>query len=343
MYKSIVADGDKYRKDFIDGIMSYVNRKNKEGFENRESFMPPETFGDKIEEYRKQYVEMLGINNFDFEDCPEPEMSFLGEDSDCKIYRVVVYITKEVPFSGLLMIPHGILKAPLVIAQHGGGGTPELCSDMNGKNNYNRIVRRLLQKGVVVFAPQLLLWNCEEEIDTQPIHNIVYNRRIVDNELKRFGASITALEIKGIMNSITYLSGLECVESDKIGMTGISYGGYFTLHTMAADVRIKAGYSNACFNDRNKYSWFDWCYKNSCNMFHDAEVAALCAPRKLYVAVGKEDVVFDYKTAICEAERVEKYYSALGCADNYQFVAWQGAHTVASTDEGFDFMFSAFK
>ncbi len=342
-YQDIVVNGDKYRKNYIDGIKAFINRKNCEGYKSREDFMPVECFAEKIEEYRKQYIKMLGIEKFDFEGCPESEMIFLDEDSDCRIYRVVVYVTKEIPFSGILMIPHGTPKAPLVIAQHGGGGTPELCSDMNGKNNYNKMVRRLLKKGAVVFAPQLLLWNYTEIIETQPLHNIAYDRRTMDNELKRFGASITALEIKGIMNSITFLSKLECVEEENIGMVGISYGGYFTLHTMAADTRIKAGYSNACFNDRNKYSWFDWCYKNSANTFQDAEVAALCAPRKLYVAVGKEDELFDYNTSIPEGERVRKYYSSLGCADNYCFLVWQGGHTLTSSDEGFDFMFSAFK
>jgi len=343
MYKSIIDDGDRYRKKYVEGLTSFVKRKNHEGYQNREAFMPPETFADNIELYRKQYIEMLGINQFESETHPEPEMSLIGEDADCQIYRVVVYISEEIPFNGLLMIPHGVAKAPLVIAQHGGGGTPELCSDMNGKNNYNRMVRRLLEKGMIVFAPQLLLWNYEEIVDTRPLHHIIYDRRGIDNELKRFGTSITALEIKGIMESITFLSGLDCVEEENIGMVGISYGGYFTLHTMAADVRIKAGYSNACFNDRNQYSWSDWCYKNSGNLFQDAEVAALCAPRKLYVAVGIEDVVFDYKTAIPEGKRVEKYYSAFSCADHFRFDVWQGGHTVISSDEGFEFMFSAFK
>lgn len=82
---------------------------------------------------------------------------------------------------------------------------------------------------------------------------------------------------------------------------------------------------------------------NSANTFHDAEVAALCAPRKLYVAVGKEDTVFDYQSAIPEAERVKKYFASAGCPENFAFTAWDGGHTVPDNDEGFDFMFSAFK
>ena len=201
----------------------------------------------------------------------------------------------------------------------------------------------MLAHGACAFAPQLLLWNCDPKVTLQPVHDIPHQRRSVDYDLKRFGTSITALEIKGIMNAITFLSTLPFIDGEKIGMTGISYGGYFTLHTMAADTRIKAGLSNACFNDRNAYPWGDWTYPNCANTFHDAEVAGLCAPRRLYVTVGKTDTLFDYQKAIPESERVRKYFDAFGCPESFVFEAWDGGHTIPSSDECIDFMFSAFK
>ncbi len=343
MYEDIIQDGDKARKAYKEGIDAFLLRLEKESYAKREAFMPAEGFPEKIEIYRQKYIEMLGIDRIPSEETHAPSLTYVGEDADAKIYRVSVFITREIPMQGLLFVPHGIEKVPLIIAQHGGGGTPELCSDMNGKNNYNRMVRRLLGKGVAVFAPQLLLWNQGERLETQPSHPIPYKRIPADQNLKRFGMSITALEIRGIMNSITYLSSLPFIEREKIAMMGISYGGYFTLHTMAADPRIKAGFSNACFNDRNTYPWFDWSYPNSANTFHDAEVAALCAPRRLYIAVGREDAVFTYKTAIPEAERVKKYFEAFGSPENYVFLLWEGGHTLPSEDDGIDFILSALK
>ena len=125
-------------------------------------------------------------------------------------------------------------------------------------------------------------------------------------------------------------------------MTGISYGGYFTLHTMAAEPRIKVGYSNACFNNRDRYPVFtDWSYQNSGNRFQDAEVAALCAPRKLFLSVGTKDPVFDYRFAIPEAERIKDYYKAFGREEHLVFSVWEGGHTASDSDEGFDFLFRA--
>lgn len=341
MYQDIVKSGDEARRAYAEGIDAFIKRLDGEGYAKREAGMPVGDFPARIEEHRQRYIKMLGIDRLPTEGLPASALVRVGEDADAVIYRATVYITPEIPMQGLLFVPHGIKKAPLVIAQHGGGGTPELCSDMNGKNNYNHLTRRFLARGAVIFAPQLLLWNKGEPKETQPSHPIVYNRIEIDKDLKRYGLSITALEIRGIMNAITYLSSLPFVEADKVGMTGLSYGGYFTLYTMAADTRIKVGFSNACFNDRNAYPWADWSYKGSGNRFHDAEVAALCAPRSLFIAVGKEDKVFTYQTVLPEAERVGKYFEAFGCPERYRFLLWEGGHTLPDDDEGIDFLFSA--
>ena len=139
---------------------------------------------------------------------------------------------------------------------------------------------------------------------------------------------------------VVSFSGMEEIDADRVAMIGLSYGGYFTLHTMAADTRIKAGYCAGVFNDRDVYDWADWSYKGSALSFQDAEVAALCAPRKLYVQVGMKDQVFDYHSAITEAERVGDYFKSFGKADHFQFNVWEGGHTIGDDDKGYDFLFS---
>ena len=342
MYEHIIKEGDAARLQYRDGIKSYIQRLTAEAVDVRERAMPLTDFAERIEEHRARYVAMLGLDRIADEGAPAPTLVRVGEDEDAVIYRATVYITPEIPQYGLLFVPHGATRLPLIVAQHGGGGTPELCSDMNGQNNYAHMVRRVLRRGAVVYAPQLLLWNYKDECPTAPIHAIPHHRIEMDKDLKRFGQSITALEIRGIMNAITYLSGLAFVDEDRIGMVGLSYGGYFTLHTMAADTRIKAGFSNACFNDRNAYPWHDWTYRDSANSFHDAEVAALCAPRRLYVAVGKTDAVFDYAPSIAESERAARYFKAAGCPEHFVFHLWEGGHTLPPDDEGIEHMFSAF-
>lgn len=334
--------GNPYRKDYVSSIENYIKALQDASAEIRENFMPTKDFLENIELYREKYKNMLGepLASYKAGVCPEAEEIDVGEDDLCTIKRVVVYALSGFKFYGMIFIPKKRKeKAPLVIAQHGGGGTPELCSDINGKNNYSHMLRRVVQRGAVAFAPQLLLWNCGKEGETVRSYDVQYNRGDVDFKLKQLGGSIQALEIFCILRCIDYMQNKSYIDSEKIGMIGLSYGGFYTVYTMAADTRIKCGYSCSAYNDRYFHFRTDWSWKNSGNTFLDGEVAALCAPRRLTIEVGKADPVFDYKTAEKTFPTTEKYYEAAGKRENLRCVVWDGSHTVNSDDSGYDFMF----
>ena len=339
--EEMIRQNDECRKAYRDGIAAYIERLNSEGHQKREAFMPPASFFPHIEEYRQKYIRMLGLDRLESDSLPLPTLTLISEEEAVDIYRLTLAVTPEIPRFGLLFVPRGTKAAPLVIAQHGSGGTPELCADLHGPNKYAHMVRRALDRGAVVFAPQLLLWNHAAEKPHQRTHPLPFDRNHTDKDLKRFGSSITALEIRGIMNAITYLASLSFVDADKIGMVGHSYGGYFTLCTMAADTRIKAGFSGGVFNDRNRHCGFDWGYKDAANTFQDAEIAALCAPRKLFVTVGEKDELFNVSSAKEEAARAKRYFEGAGCPQNFAFSTWEGEHAFPDSDEGFAFLFSA--
>lgn len=338
IYEENPSSANCYRQEYADSIERYISRLEEKSYKNREQFMPSQNFAENIESYRSKYIEMLGAPLIGYKSSiPKVKSEYTASDDVCKIYRLSIETMDDFFFYGMLMVPLTVKKAPLVIAQHGGYGTPELCSDMNGRNNYNHMVQRLLERDIVVFAPQLLIWNSQKVIETAPLYDVKYDRDETDKKLKHYGSSITALEIYNIKRSIDYLETLDFVDADSIGMMGLSYGGFFTLYTMAADTRIKSGYSCGCFNDRVKFSTVDWTWKNSGNTYHDAEVAGLCAPRRLYLEVGKSDEVFDYHYAVDEAQRVTKYFKALNAEDNLCFNVWNGGHKVNSEDDGFNF------
>lgn len=332
------AAADDYRRDYAEGIAAYIRKRNEECKNERRRFMPPEELVKNPEFYRQKFMDMLGVKPFQLPTSKPVEITYTGSDEVCRIYRMRVPVMDEIPFYAMLLIPHCVkTPMPLVIAQHGGGGTPELCCDMNGDNNYSHMVQRVLARGNAVLAPQLMLWSMTETA-AQRAHNVPHDRNKTDTDLKRFGSSITGLEICGIRKALDYVCEREEIDADRIAMIGLSYGGYFTLYTMAADVRIKAGYCAGAFNDRDIYDWNDWSYKESALTFQDAEAAALCAPRRLYVQVGKEDGVFDYHSAILEAERIREYYDAFGASEHFKFDVWDGGHTISGHDEGYNFI-----
>jgi hypothetical protein len=78
---------------------------------------------------------------------------------------------------------------PLVICQHGGYGTPELVCGLHGDNHYDDIVWRMVEKQVVVFLPQMLLWReAEEDQDCFPGYGLHYKRVKIDAQFKQVGS-----------------------------------------------------------------------------------------------------------------------------------------------------------
>ncbi len=337
IYCDSLAAGNDHRQGYVSGIESFIEHQNEIAKGGRTEFMPPLGFAKNPEKWRQELIAMLGINNIPKGPTPPPVITPIGEDDLCKIYSIQVYITPEIPFFALLLTPHGTAKTPLVVCQHGGGGAPELLCGFCGKNNYGFAAQRLLNLGAAVLAPQLMLWSLEEHETTRNF-KVQYNRARIDTKLRTLGITLTGLEVTGIMRCINFATTIPKIDKNKIGMAGLSYGGYFTIYTMAVDKRIKAGLSAGCFNDRSKYPWQDTTYFGSALRFGDAEVAALCAPRPLYIAVGKEDTVFDYRTAPPEAERTAAYYKAFGKPQNFRFDLWDGEHRFPETDEGFKFL-----
>lgn len=103
---------------------------------------------------------------------------------------------------------------------------------------------------------------------------------------------------------------------------------------------ITAGYSAAIFNDRLRYNWHDMVWRDSAAHFLDAEVAGLCAPRHLWIEVGKTDPVFDWTPIPAVFDEAQSYYDAQSVPDAIHLNLWDGGHTITDTDDGMDFLFA---
>lgn len=331
--------GNSYRKDYLDSINRFIRKKHDESSVCRDEFMGK--ISENREEYRKAFVNMIGQPVSPYPNyVPKAKCEHMGKDDFCDIYRLQIETMPDFWFYGIFMVPFGAKKAPLVIAQHGGGSTPEICSEFLGESNYNFFTKRALEKGMAVFVPQLLLW--QFNIDTGEKKGDIgnpFDRADIDRKLKHLGFSITGLEVFCIRRSIDYINSLNYIDENRTAMMGLSYGGYFSLYTAAADTRIKSIYGAGFFNDRTKIAFEDWKYDNSANTFCDAEIAALCVPRRLQIDVGKSDPVFDYTSSIEEAKRAEKYYEESNASQNFRFSLWDGGHRFDESENGFDFFF----
>ncbi|MBQ4526907.1 MAG: dienelactone hydrolase family protein [Clostridia bacterium] len=317
--------GNEYRQEYLNGINNIVNVLRKNADETR--INRRSDILNNVDFYRKKLGEMLGYplnKSFDTDDIPNIKKTFVAKDGMISIYRVQIEVLKDLWFYGLYFEHDDNNKHPLVICQHGGMGTPEICSSLFDSSNYNNMTKRVLSYGVNAFAPQLLLWHSNT-------YGIDYDRREIDQSLKQVGSSITAIEVYAIMKSINYFCSLHQIDTSKIGMVGLSYGGFYTLFTTACDTRIKAALSSSFYNNRYEHNWSDWVWQNSAGEFLDSEVALLVYPRYLSIVVGNDDPLF-------KAESAKKEFDSMMelCNKNHEWIKFdifEGVHEFPTQED----------
>ncbi len=332
IYTEPLSASEPMRKAYVESMAHAIDLLRSKAEEERLRHVTPKAMVTHREALRQELISLLGIQRcrdvFGIA-APRVDCEGIGTDRLCELERMTLHIADGVLFTGLLLTPHTHeKKMPLAVMTHGGGGSPELCCDLLGVNNYGGVARKLLARGYAVFAPRLLLWNlsprlCESNI---PMYETKYDRKARDNDLKQAGTSLAGFEIYCITRALDHLLAREDMDENRCGMLGLSYGGFYTLYTMACDTRIKTGWAAAFFNDRLRYNWQDFVWQGSASRFLDPEAVGLCAPRSLILDVGKADTVFDYTSAEPLFERTKAFYEAARASSHLTVKLWEGEH-----------------
>ena len=327
-----------FRKTYDEGLKKLVENRRAECDRLRAERMSPANIAADREMYRAEYIDLLGWPLNAYEEYRRTPMAVKkiphGENDFAVIWQMQFEVLPELWFYGLFFEHKNKSEdLPFVICQHGGLGTPEVVSGVLGETyNYNNLLERAARygTGANTFAPGLYLWSDD--------YGPKKDRSAMDNALKQLGGSIAALEVYAIRRTLDWFMDEGIAREGHIGMIGLSYGGSYTLLTAAAEPRITAAYSSCQYNDRYLYNWSDWIWKGSA-MFLDAEMAALVAPRALYLEEGDSDELFDDKTFLAECERAVPFFEAAGAREKLSFRAFAGTHELDKADDGYDFVF----
>lgn len=338
LYTEEEQTGNSYRAVYLAETLKFIKQEKKRAAAVRARWFAPDyssenAYAASMTEYRKTLSSMLGLDYF--ERFPRPgapaEISPVAEDALSRIFRVRIPVLPGLFLYGLLF-RIGEEKRPLVIVQHGGQGTPELCAGFFGSENYHDIVRRFLRKGVHVFAPQLMLYNTTR-------FGPKFDRPVMDVTLRQLGTSVTALHVFEIIRAIDWLETQPYVLEKQIGMAGLSYGGLYTMLTTAMDFRVHAAYIAGIFNDRIRYNdRVDMTMQGQADKLTDAEIAGMICPRPLFIEAGRSDDLFAFDTAEREAGRAARWYGRLGLESRFCFRAFDGTHEFGPDDAGIDFI-----
>jgi len=338
LYTEVPDAGNLHRTALLREVEALLASRQRLAERNRSDYFNPDessatAYEASLVGYREKLIELMGwpLRGESGEGVPSSREEFVAEDSLGRISRMWIEVLPGVNLYGLFFCPQGEGPHPFVIAQHGGQGTPELASGFFGSANYNNMIRRILKRGYAVFAPQLILWNTEK-------YGPDHQKLILDKKFKQVGGSMAALQIYELKRALDYFSAREDIDADRIGMVGLSYGGFYTLFTSALDTRIKVVVSSGFFNDRTMYPFDDWVWFDVANHFTDPEVASMVCPRPLFLEVGREDALFDVNHARPLVDAISKRYQALNRAEHFEYHEHPGVHEFNKSDEGLEFL-----
>ena len=238
----------------------------------------------------------------------------------------------------ILAFPVGASKdrpAPLIIAQHGIGSGPE--TTFEDGDSYHAYAKALLDAGFAVLAPLNL--------------RSIERRNHIERLCRMANTSIPGIELARVQHLLDIVLADPRIDSERVGMWGVSLGGMATMFWMPLEPRIKAGIVSAWFNERRnkmvvsdeRYSCFmdtteDYVFVSGwLTEFSDDDVVSMICPRPLQIQHGKKDGIAYWPQVVEEYERATVHYKKLQIGDRLDLVMHDGGHE-AIVDEGVAFL-----
>ncbi len=290
----------------------------------RPDYSSPAAYTASTRKLRQAFCQSMGYPPPGQPDKEAPSFVKIGEDSIGVYYRAKISVLPAVHAEGIYIVPKAAKgRVPLIISMHGGGGSPEVAL-FHGGGNYHDMVRGAVKRGYAVFAPQHLF-------SAQGYPGDIRNR--IDSRMRLVGTSLTAVEILKITRSLDVLLKRPEVDPRRVGMVGLSYGGYYALVTVAVEPRIKVSVSSCYFGvqegryGRDELSVpSDFQFPDRFTLFKDSEAVALICPRALQIQAGTKDDYDHREPGVLLAPASAEYYKKLGVPQNFEHLVIEGGH-----------------
>jgi cephalosporin-C deacetylase-like acetyl esterase len=219
-----------------------------------------------------------------------------------------------------LYIPDNITEpVPAILYQCGHSRTQKV--------HYQPHARRFAELGFVCLIVETIQWG-----EVYGEHWGCYSRGWF-NWYSR-GYTPAGVETWNGIRGLDLLSELTYVDSEKLGVTGISGGGALTWYIAAIDPRIKAA-ATVCGNSTMESQICTRTIDGHCDCmmfintyqrdFHD--LGALIAPRPLYIAQADRDGLNTVESSRQVYDSLKNFYSMFNAEDNIEFISTPGGHS----------------
>lgn len=251
-----------------------------------------------------------------------PRIQKAGEDELGSYQRLWIPAGDGIEAHGLLLLPRNRKgRVPLVVAQHGGGGTPELAL-FRGGANYHDMIRGPLREGYAVWAPLMVMYPYVDRDHGTAIPANVRER--LEARLRLCGTTLVALELTKLKLSLDYLLKRPEIDAGRVAFVGLSYGGFVAAYAAAFDPRIKVVVASCSLREWKASDPDVWQPTGRPFYRPFEEVWSLAAPRAVQLQVGRNDKLIPLASAREVASKVRKHWSA--APDRFEFLEFEGGH-----------------
>jgi dienelactone hydrolase len=290
-----------------------------------------DTFKESVEYYRDFFRKQV-IGDFDQPLlAANPRTRKAYESERWTGYEVVLDVWTDVIAYGILLVPNDLKpgeRRPVVVCQHGLEGRPEkvVYRDQRAYNGYGA---NLADEGFIVFAPQNLY--------------VFGDRfRTLQRKANPLGKTLFSVIIPQHQQITDWLASLPFVDSKRIALYGISYGGKTAMRVPPLVDNYAASICSADFGDwvwknassRSRYSYvgtleYEIFEFDLGSTFNYSEMAALICPRPFMVERGHFDGVSNDERVAYEFAKVRHLYQArLGIGDRCEIEWFPGPHEI---------------
>ncbi len=310
-------DVGKIASAHIEQVIGYFRQRITKARDLRDSRWQPdfashETYEQSIASHRVNCRAMLGLV-----DCTvhaaDARSELVAESESCRIEQITIPMFSGLSARGLLFSPTADGRHPVVVVCADATEWPEQFAGLSGEGNPPVWLGRLLASGAIVYLPQSI-----ERLYDHPYCKTTNNkdRRMILYRLGYcVGRTMPGLDVQETLAAIDCLAERSDVDPASIGLVGIGQGGMTALFTAALDRRVRAAAVADYFetHDRCSDEPVDRRLPGRLQEFGDAELAALIAPRPLWVVCSQGSPT-STQSVTYEARRAARFYDGLKAA-----------------------------
>jgi pimeloyl-ACP methyl ester carboxylesterase len=242
-----------------------------------------------------------------------------------------------VPF--MLLVPDRLTgPAVLCLHGHGDGMNPLFCLNAAGEpvtDEYQHcFALEAARRGFVALTYDQFCFGRRRDFD----FCAQYNTSACDTPTKlaqQLGGSMAGLRVFDARQMLTLLAGQPEVDTERLGVAGISGGGTITFYTTLLDDRVKAAMISGYFNQYKVFMQINHCIDNFVpGLARVAEMPTMgcaIAPRPLLISQGEDDPIFPLPATREGVQTLRQAYRLFDAEDRVEEEYYPGGHVFSNT------------